>query len=480
MTADARSLEQAGTHLEREVHRVRMLPFGDGCQGLERAVRDVARISGKEVELHIEGVDVEVDRSILEGLRDPLLHLVRNAVDHGVELPAKRLAAGKPAQARITVSATLRGSQVEVVVGDDGAGLNFESIRAQAAKRSLPAPDDERELARVLFMPGFSTAPIVTDISGRGVGLDVVKSRIESLRGAVDVVSEPGRGTRFILTVPLTLTTIAALLVRCGGQTLALASANVRALVRFGAEAVRRAAGREVLLWNGEAVTLASLSGTLGLPRAELPPPQPHSIAVIVAAKDKQAAFLVDEALEEQTIVVKSLGARVRRVRFVSGASLLPSGSIALLLNAHALLDSAAAASSPVSAPAAESGPKRARRRILVAEDSLTTRTLVKSILESHNYEVATAVDGQEAWDLLQKDEFHLVVSDVEMPRMDGFALTAAIRGSKRLAKLPVVLVTALAADRDKARGIEVGADAYLVKSGFDQSQLLETIAQLR
>jgi two-component system chemotaxis sensor kinase CheA len=476
--SDSRALAHAGTLLEGEVHRVRMLPFGDGCQALERAVRDLARATGKEVDFILEGHNVEVDRSILEGLRDPLLHLVRNSVDHGVELPAKRIAAGKSPRAKVFVSAALRGSQVAVTVGDDGEGLKLDAIRAQAKKKGIPVPEGDRDLPRLLFLPGFSTASTVTEVSGRGVGLDVVKSQVEALRGSVEVDSLPGRGTRFVLKVPLTLTTIPAALVKSGGQTLAFVANNVQALVRFGPEQVRRVVGRDVLLWHDVSLPIASLAAVLGLPSPEIRPSQKWELAAIVAVGDKRAAFLVDEVLEEQTIVVKSLGARIKRVKHVSGAALLPTGEIALVLNASNLLESAAGVS-PAKAITASQAAVPSIKKLLVVEDSVTTRTLVKSILEAHGYDVVTAADGQEAWDRLQELEFDLVVSDVDMPVMDGFALTTAIRGATRLAKLPVILVTAKESAQDKTRGFEVGADAYLIKGAFDQTQLLATIAQL-
>jgi two-component system, chemotaxis family, sensor kinase CheA len=460
-----------------------MLPFGDACRGLERAARDVARAGGKHVELTVLGEDVEVDRTVLDGLKDPLLHLVRNAVDHGVETPDQRRAAGKPVPARITVSAALRGPQVEVVVADDGRGLDWEAIRAQARRRDLAEPQDDRDLARLLFMPGFSTARIITDVSGRGVGLDVVQCQIEALHGAVEIHSEAGRGARFTLTVPLTLTTINALLVRAGGQTLGFSSANVRTLVRFAVDAVRRIAGREVLPpareASGAPAPLVRLADVLGFPETETPAADGRLIAVIVAAGDRPTAFVVDEVLGEQQIVVKSLGARIRRARLVSGATLLPSGGIALVLNVARLVQAADGRSTRAVAAGTPQPALRPVRRLLVAEDSVTTRTLMKSILESHGYDVTVAVDGQDAWSKLQQAGYDLVVSDIDMPGLSGFALTEAIRGAPRLRELPVVLLTARDSDEDKARGVAVRADAYLVKSAFDQRHLLETIAQL-
>ena len=479
LEGDRRQLARAAGLLDEEVRRVRMLPFAEACQGLERTVRDVARLVGKQVDLVIEGGDVELDRSVLEGLKDPLIHLVRNAADHGIETPDARRAAGKPASGRVTVTAALRGAQVEIVVADDGKGLDPEALRATARKRGLAVPSDDRDLYDLIFQPGFSTAPILTNISGRGVGLDVVRSRLEVLHGTVEVTTEAGSGTRFRLAVPLTLTTLRALLFRAGGQTFALSSANVQRLVRIDPAEIRLVEGREMLARGGPLLPLAPLAEILGLPAEEPIAPKAKMAALIVVSGDRRMAFIVDEFLIEQEIVVKNLGARIKRVRDVTGATILPLGRIALVLNAaslvrHALGRSAGTATRKPAEPKAAQ-----RRRLLVVDDSVTTRTLEKSILEAAGYDVATAVDGEAGWRLLQEQGADLLISDIEMPRLDGFELTRTVRDSARFASLPVILFSSRASERDRARGAEAGADAYIVKGAFDQKELLETIAQL-
>jgi two-component system chemotaxis sensor kinase CheA len=480
LTEDSRLLKQVTGTLDDDVRHVRMLPFAEACQGLDRMVRDLARAADKEAEVVIAGGDVELDRSVLEGLKDPLRHLVRNAVDHGIEPAAERRGAGKPPQARVTVEAVLRGGHVEVVVADDGRGINLDALRQQARKRKLAEPADDRELARLIYLPGLSTSRIITDVSGRGVGLDVVKSRVEALHGTVDLSFQPKAGTRFTLAVPLTLTTLRALFVQAGGQTFAVAGTNVHKLVRVDPAGLRSVEGREVLSLGGPALPVASLAETLGLTAREPARPGGKVPLMVVAAGVKRMAFAVDEFLAEQEIMVKGLGARIHRVRHASAATILPSGQIALVLNAANLIRSAV---SRVPGQRLAEAPAQAvlegKKRVLVAEDSLTTRTLVKSILEAAGYEVAVAADGAAAWQLLQERGADVLVSDVDMPRLDGFALTEAVRGSKRFADLPVVLVTARETEEDKARGIEVRADAYLVKSAFDQTNLLQAIAQL-
>ncbi len=479
MSQDDKLLEQAAGRLDEEVQHVRMLPFAEACQGLDRAARDLSLAHGKETELVIEGGDVELDRSILEALKDPLLHLVRNAVDHGLETRDERRAAGKPPRGRITISAMLRGTQVQVAVADDGRGLDLPALRERVRQLGLPEPPGEQELAQCVFLPRLSTARIITDVSGRGIGLDVVKNRVESLLGAVQVSSQPGRGARFTLSVPLTLTALRAIFVTAAGQTFALPASNVERLVRLSPQEVRSVEGRQMFSLEGAPVLVASLTEALGMRGHEPLASHARVPAIVLGAHAQRVAFVVDELLAEQETLVKSLGARIRAVKNVSGATLLPSGRIALILSAPGLVRTALSGRLGKALSAAPDAAQAPKKRLLVVDDSVTTRSLVKSILDAAGYDVVAAPDGEAAWRILQDQGADLVVSDVEMPRMDGFAFTEAIRKSKRFLQLPVVLVTARETPQDKARGIEVGADAYLAKSAFDQRNLLETISQL-
>lgn len=480
MRADGRRIDQLSAILDEEVRRARMLPFAEACQGFDRSVRDLAHGGGKEVDLVIDGGGVELDRAIIERLRDPLRHLVRNAVDHGIESPAERRARGKSPRGRVAVRAELHGAQVEVRVADDGRGLDLDALREQARRRQLAEPADPRDLARLIFLPGLSTARMITDVSGRGVGLDVVKSQVEALHGGVEVSYEPGRGTSFVLTVPLTLTVLRALLFKAGGRTYALPSLNVAQLVRVGAETIRAVEGRDVLTIGGPPLPVVSLGAVLGLDGFAAGASGERIPVIIVTVGEQRVGFVVDEFVSEQDVMVKNLGRRIGRVRHVSGATLLPAGGIALVLSAAHLLRSALGAPAGRSLEVVPGGRLAERRkRLLVVDDSVTTRSLEKSILEGAGYEVAVAADGEAAWDLLQQRGAELVVSDVDMPRMDGIALTATIRSSERFRDLPVILLTARESEEDRARGVASGANAYLVKSAFDQRSLLEAIAQL-
>ncbi len=477
--SDHQALGRMAGLLDGDVRRARLLPFAEACGGLERVVRDLAATSGKEIDLVVAGADIELDRSILEGLKDPLLHLVRNSVDHGIESASARLAAGKPARGRIGVAAMLRGSRIEVTVADDGAGLDIPAIRERTRQKQLPEPADEHECAQNIFLPGFSTSPIVTEISGRGVGLDAVKNKVESMRGAVELDFEAGRGVRMTLILPLTLTTIRALLAECGGRIFAFDNIAVEKLLRIGAGELRSIDGRDVLTNGGGPTPVVALAELLQL-RADTPTTTggDRQPAMLLAAGGHRVVIRVDNLLAEQEVVVRGLGRRLVGLKAISGAAILPTGRLALILNAAEIVRMAIR-HLPAGSQTAAEPLKPARPRLLVADDSITTRMLEKSILESAGYEVLVAADGLEAWRLLQEHGADLVVSDVQMPDMDGFALTKTIRGSQRFRTLPVILVTGRESEADKISGLEAGADAYLLKSAFDQTILLETIRQI-
>ncbi len=465
--------------VESDSRQLRTVAFEELCQGLDRAARDVARAEGKEVELRVAARGVEIDRATAEALRDPLLHLVRNAVSHGVERPAERRAAGKPEAGLVTVSAEMRGDFVSVRVADDGRGVSVRDVRERARRLALPAEESDREALRLIFAPGFSTSRSVTEVSGRGIGLDVVASRIESLHGTVDVGSRPGVGTHFTLTLPLTLGLIRALVVAAGSNLVAIPSASIVALRRVVPETLGSMEGRDVIPLAGDFVQVASLARTLGAPEENAAPsPRARLHVVVVAAAGRFVAFAVRALVAEHEVVVRSFGSRVRRVRHFSGTALLPDRNLALVLNVAEAVRTALGTRGPSLASSARAGKAR-RQRLVVADDSMTTRSLVKSILEGAGFEVTAVADGAEAWRVVQERGADLVVSDVQMPRMDGFELTAAIRASDRFRRLPVILVTSLDSESDRQRGVEAGADAYIVKSAFDQSQLLEVIGQL-
>jgi two-component system chemotaxis sensor kinase CheA len=465
--------------LQSDVKRFRMLPFGNLAGGFERTVRDLARSLGKQARLVLIGSDTEIDRRALEDLKDPLIHLLRNALDHGIEAPAERQRLGKPSIGSVVVAAVQRGNTTVVEVEDDGAGISVQAVRGAAVERGVGAESDlsamsDREVLRQIFLPGFSTRGQVTEVSGRGVGLDVVARNVERLGGRVDVESTPGAGTRFILTLPLTLATTRALLVESGGDVYAIPTSAVERVLR--APHVGSAGGRPMLEHCGAAVPVVGLSTVLGNPVKDQPSQAATTYAVVGTGMHR-IALGIDLVVGEQEIVVKPLPYPLVRVRHVSGATILGSGRVVPIL---AVADLLHAASRPgparVAAPVAE--PPRKQRRVLIADDSLTTRTLERYILEAAGYEVELAGDGEEALAILLQRSCDVLVSDVEMPGLDGIALTAHVRSDPKLSDVPVILVTSLDSPTDRERGLQAGADAYIVKSSFDQDQLLRTIRE--
>ena len=460
--------------LDEEVRRARTLPFAEACEGLERTARDVARSSGKQVRLEVLGGSLELDRSLLQALREPLLHLVRNAVSHGLELPEERMRAGKPAEGHVLLAARLSGGRVQVSVEDDGPRLG---PRRHPREGPGPGLGSSRGCPR-RGPPHLPPGPV-----HRAAGDVRLRARSGARCGALPGggapgqrgrVLPPGAGTRFVLDVPLTLSTLRVLLVSAGGLPFALPAENVERLLRLAPSEVREVEGQQVWAAEDALVPLTSLASVLGMtpgaPLARLP-------AVLLTSGPLRVALGVDEVLAEQEVLVRGLGPRMRRTRHVSGAAVLPTGKMALLLHPASLVRAAEGvpAASLFPAPAVA----RARQRIVLAEDSPTTRALEQSLLEAAGYEVVACADGAEAWERLQRIGADALVSDLEMPRMDGFELTEAVRASPRFSRLPVVLVTARARPEDKARGLQAGASAYLVKSAFDQTNLLETLRRL-
>ncbi|HXC25837.1 MAG TPA: response regulator [Gemmatimonadaceae bacterium] len=476
----ASDAEQFGTMIGRlfdRVQEVRMRPFADACAPLARIVRDVSTACGKEATLVIVGGDVEADRAVLDILREALLHLVRNAVDHGIESPAERVEHGKPASGIVTVSASLRGDQLIVTVTDDGAGIDLAVVRATMASYGLTVPTADAEVLRALFIGGLSTRTGVTAISGRGVGLDAVEAAVHRVGGAVHVATNTGRGTTFTLECPLTLATIRALLVSASGQIFAIPTTYVVQLRRARPDEIKRAEGRDVLLTEDAPLPIVPLSRLLGPPFTEQPAVGAVPL-VILRANEGDLALAVDQLLNEDEIVVHPIDRVGDSIAVLSGAAVLGTGEVAFVVNVAGTLPAALGMTGGqrLTADVTES---ESRKRVLVVDDSITTRTLEQSTVEAAGYDVITAVDGSEAWRLVQDQHVDLIVSDVEMPRMDGIALCEAVRASKKYNQIPVILVTALENPAHRMRGLEAGANAYIGKSSFDQVTLIDTIRQL-
>jgi two-component system chemotaxis sensor kinase CheA len=475
--SEFRELSRVLNDLQEKTMRARMVPISTITDNLHRAVRDVSRSCGKEVHWEVRGEDTELDRSVLEQLADPLLHLVRNAVDHGIEPPEEREAAGKPREATVRLHAMQLGSEVILAVSDDGSGIDVARVREEAGRRGSEVEGlSDDEALYLIFRSGLSTAGFISDVSGRGVGLDVVRTSVDAARGRVEVRSTPGEGTEFRIVVPITLAVLPCLLLETGGQCYAVPMHSVLVAQEVDAAGIVHAEGRRTLWVGSQAVVVSDLSRVLGADSDATGP------VLVLSGVTRRHAFQVDALVGQRDVVVKGLGRLLPRFEVLAGASVEPDGSILLVLDAAGLIDRARATRERPTADAHEPRTTRSNARrgsILVVDDALTVRELQRSILERAGYEVRTADDGVDALAQLAERPVDLVLTDVEMPRMDGFALTEAIRAQPALSTVPVVILTSRASAEDRRRGLEAGADGYIVKSAFDESGLLDAVERL-
>jgi two-component system, chemotaxis family, sensor kinase CheA len=466
-----RELTKVINQLQEVTERTRMVPVGTLEPILHRTVRDIARAAGKDVRWEVSGEDVEVDRGVLEELVSPLLHLVRNSVGHGVEMPEVRLAAGKTKQAVVGLHAAQVGSKVVISISDDGAGINVAAVRASAAKAGVDVSGlNEEDSLHLIFRSGISTAKVLTEDSGRGVGLDVVATAVAAIHGTVQVVNHPGLGAEFRIVVPITLTVVPCLIVSISGQSFALPLQGIVRMLE--AQHVQIVGGRQLAVVDGRAIPVSDLAALLGLPSAEKGP------WVLLGTEDSSHAFQVETVVQKRDVVVRGLTGRLRDLKSVSGASIEPNGTILLVLDVPNLL---ARAASVTIAPDGSDKPAAPppQLSVMVVDDALMVRELQRSILERGGYAVRTASDGVEALAMLAELPADLVVTDVEMPNLDGLHLIQSIRRHPRLANIPVLIVSSHGSDEDRQRGLDAGADAYIVKTSFDEVGLLSAVSRL-
>lgn len=487
MRHDQRRLGVTLDQLLDDTKEVLLQPFSTLLEAFPSFVQQTARQHGKEIAVDLQGTSTEIDRRVLDEIRDALTHLVRNSVDHGIERPEERRAKGKPPQGRIGIAVQSRaGGNVEILVTDDGRGIDTREVTANARRLGLVAEDapelPEPEALALLFRSGFSTRTEATDLSGHGLGLAIVREKVEQIGGSVSIESQPGRGTLFRLEVPLTLARFRGLFVSAQRHVFALPTAYVERVVRVRADAVRRVKNQELVELDGRTTVVLRLAEALGLaPNHGDATNADQPFLVLLQAGRARIALRVDEVPREEEVVMKNLGRLLRGARQYVGATLAGGGHIVPVLNISYLLDSALrrGGRQRVAAVAA-SRPAAARKKtVLVAEDSITSRSLLKGILQAAGYDVRTAVDGADALTILKFEPVDLVITDIQMPRLNGFELTARIRSDQALSTLPVILITSLASREDKERGVDAGANAYIVKSSFDQSDLLEAIGRL-
>ncbi len=485
-------LDAISNDLEAGILSLRMLPLSNVFNLFPRMVRDLSRQQQKNIDLQLEGGDTQVDKRILEDIKDPLSHLLRNAVDHGIEQPEERAARGKASQAVLSLRGFQQGSSIIIEIQDDGRGLDVEKIKQTALRRGLVdearlAQMSSTEIHALIFEAGFSTKTTVTEISGRGVGMDVVKTNIERLKGSIKVDSEPGTGCTFRLTLNPSLATTDALILTVNQVSYALPIESVDRMVTVDREDIFTVKGNLATTIAGESVSVAWLSDLLGLP-TRIPDSakeaerlsQKIPCVVVQIGADKIGLF-VDELLDQQEILLKSQSKLLKRVRNIAGSTILGNGEVCLVLNHRDLFLTMLKQNGAIEKFDQVSASLEQKTRVLLVEDSLPIRTQMKRILEGSGYLVTATVDGQHGYNTLRAEEssFDIIISDVEMPNLTGLELAAKVRMHAEYSDLPFILITTLAKEEDRKRGLDAGADAYLTKGDFDQSLLLDTLKGL-
>lgn len=482
---DRRTLS-VSQRLYDEALKCRMRPLSDGVQAFPRMVRDLARTLGKEARLEVVGEATQVDRDVLEKLEGQLIHMLRNAVDHGIDAPEQRRARGKPAEGLVRLEARHVGGMLQITVSDDGEGIDKHRLRAAIVARGLLDGDmaerlSDSELYDFLFLPGFTLKHDVTAISGRGVGLDAVHEMVRTLRGSIRVSSQPGRGVSFQLLLPLTLSLMRTLLVQIGGEPYAFPLANIERALTVARGELSALEGRQHFRYQGRAIGLVPAHQLLDC--AE-PPASSAALSVIVLAhQDAAYGLVVERFLGVRELVVQGLDPRLGKIKDITAGALLEDGSPVLIVDTKDLTLSIekliAVGHLGTIHEQATVGRSVRRKRVLVVDDSLTVRELQRKLLDSGGYEVEVAVDGVDGWNALRAGEFNLVVTDVDMPRMDGVELVRHIRKDSKLHSLPVMIVSYKDREEDRRRGLEAGADYYLAKSSFQSESLLHAVVDL-
>lgn len=481
-----RRTTQLSHRLYLEVLRTRMRPFADGVSHFPRMVRDLGQSLGKNVRLEIIGENTQVDRDILDRLEAPLAHLLRNAVDHGCESPDGRATAGKTEEAVIRLEARHSAGMLQVVVSDDGCGLDPNRIRSAVIARQIVAPQlaermTDSELLQFLFLPGFTLKETVTELSGRGVGLDIVQNMARSVRGSVRVTANPGRGMRFQLQLPLTLSVLRALLVEIGGEPYAFPLAQLLNTLKLPRERIETLEGRHHFRLGEHHIGLLAAhqvfeSPNVTAPEADLP-------IVVLGDRNARYGLLVDKFLGERELVVQPLDARLGKVKDISAAALMEDGAPVLIVDVEDMIHSIEKLVSSGELvgmnPASLGAGRQRRKRVLVVDDSLTVRELERKLLVTHGYDADVAVDGMDGWNAVRSGEYDLVITDVDMPRMDGVELAGLIKKDPHLNSVPVMIVSYKEREEDRLRGLDAGADYYLTKGSFHDEALIEAVIDL-
>lgn len=488
-----RDIVLAQENLMQELHdktlQMRMLPLAIVLEPAARLVRDMARSLGKQVECRISGSEIELDRQMIDQLADPIIHLLRNALDHGIETPDIRQQKCKSVQGLLQISARQDGGWVVLEVRDDGQGLSLVTIRDKALKKGLVSSEQlaemsDQQVSDLIFEPGFSTSNIITEFSGRGVGMDVVKrSIVDDLQGVISLHSSLDQGTCFTLRLPLSLAMMRVLLIRAGEQVLGFTAQYVTELISVAVSGLINVADRNAVIIRNEFVPVIELVDLLQLPPASaakksLSRTRSELLLLVIRVHNEKLALIIDELLDERDLVIKQLPEHLRFNALISGMVTIGHNELVSLIHVPYVLDIARKARQPVNRRA-QADQEKPKKRVLVVDDSLNTREIERDVLEAWGYHVTLAEHGQEGLDKALAEQFDAVLTDVEMPIMDGFTLTARLREHERYQACPIIIITSREKESDRRRGIEVGADAYIVKGSFDQNSLVDTLKVL-
>lgn len=470
--------------LLEDMKKVLMQPLSTLFDIMPRMVRDLSHELGKEVKLEIHGGEIEVDRRILEEIKDPLIHLMRNAIDHGIESPSERSKKNKDSQGQIILTGIESdGNRVEISIKDDGNGINIEKLKTAAIKQGYLSTKEASELSKeevihLAFRSGISTSSIITDLSGRGLGLGIVAEKVEKLGGHLEIQSEEGKGTTFRLILPLTLATFRGIHITIENQEFIMPTHNVKRVIRIRPEDIKSAENLTTILFENQQIPFVYLADVLSIP-SDKDQNKNLIFALVVKALEKTIAFGVDTVKSEQEVLIKGLGKQCLKIKNMMAATIMDWGKIIPILNPIDLVQTSIEGNVKRKTSKDLKKKEQKQKTILLAEDSITTRMLLKNVLENAGYDVTTAVDGLEALELLQSHQFDLLMTDVEMPRLDGFGLIEKLRSIPNLKELPVIICTARGSKEDRERGIDLGALAYLDKSAFAQQTLLNVIQNI-
>lgn len=473
-------------NLLEDSKKMMLLPFSTVLNSLPVTVRELSHSLHKKINFTLTGTDLEIDKRILEEMKDVLLHLIRNAIDHGIEEEAERSALNKPEVGNISIDIRhLTGNEIQIEFKDDGSGVNLTNIKQSALKQGMISLDETKHMSdndalALIYQSGVSSSPNITDLSGRGLGMTIIREKIEKVGGNIVLSSFKNVGTIIKITLPLTLATFKGLVVRVSNQTFIVPTSNLEKIMSIFLSTIKTVENQETILDAGQVISLYWLADILSLPR-EVQKRSEHQkyVALILASTEYRAAFIVDEILNESEILIKQFSYPILRIRYIAAAAILGTGKPIPILNTIDLLQTHQFGNSNNQTKINKKDFIEKNRSVLLAEDSITTRMLIKNILESDGYNVTTAIDGLDAWEKLKVNQFELLVSDIEMPRMTGFELTEKIRKDKKLLHIPIVLVTSRETQEDKERGIDLGANAYVLKSSFDSKHLLDIIKKL-